>query len=190
MQGRTCMQPINFIKTVSPQEHRHLLVWYRISVILAFLLFSIICFFQIPQLITLHTVRTAKKNLYTQHCINQPTLDSLQKAQETITRLQKNVDIITQRMTHQQRVLMYLKNSKQLLQGAALESFTYTPKSLTIVFYASSPQAAANTLHLLKQHIPDIPHLSLVSLQPYKQGSQHYTARVTGKIDQKTPILI
>ena len=177
------MQPINFIKTVSPQEQRSLRLWYAATLTLLILLAIGISIFQGMQLIQLSNAHTEHKQLQQQHILDQPLLSELQALEARTTKLQTHLETVTQRVSKQQRVVTHLKTVKKLLHEKALESYISTPHNLDITFNASSPQAATTTLQLIKQHIPEVQELRLLSLQPHKQGAQaYYSAHITGKI--------
>ena len=176
------MQPINFIKTI-PKEQRSLRLWYASTLTLLILVCSSISIFQGIELIELSNVHTKNKLLLKQQALDQPILLELQDLEARTTKLQARLESVTQRVSKQQRAVTHLNTVKKLLHEKAFESYISTPHNLDITFNASSPHAATTTLQLIKQHIPEVQELRLLSLQPQKQGAQaYYAAHMTGKI--------
>jgi Tfp pilus assembly protein PilN len=159
------MKNVNFIHTLSPKKQYEIQRWFYLSAALLGATALIMCFFVLPEIYSLYTIKKEIRILRTK------TIEhtALLKNKELL--LQKN-ELLNKKTTKINRYAQHTKSPHPYINAITaiaadtvkIEQITLHKKELTLTVLCSSPKQVAQYMEKLAD-CRKIAHLKLVSLQ-------------------------
>lgn len=177
------MKPINFIKPITPQEHRSLIFWYRASIIMLLALMLGIVSVHIKQMLDMRQLNH-QKSMLMPHSYTVGIEQNKQDLAEEEKTLKSRLEAVKAWSAHQQQSITILKaiNSAVAQAHMHLLSITLNNHQLELVAQCTEPQAAVQLAQLLSNS-PQLRSVKLASLQPNKIAQAHgYRVTINGRI--------